>query len=291
MGREIDRQRQQELQALFRELQTVYEQLSLISSGPVATGSGLRGITLFRNCPQFSLKDWKELIKEIHLTNWVALPSEHTIGPALQSILDQIEYLSSISEQDPLTGLLNRKGLNRVLELELERSMRYRSPLSLAFLDLDDFKRVNDRFGHDVGDEVLMAIANLLKSQVRKIDYATRYGGEEFVIVMPGTGLRAAQLFLGRLLAMVRELGVKTNASSEVIHITCSIGLVCVRGRRAISPEEVLRRADDTMYEAKNRGKDRFVVARVIDFEAWGRDIQVSNREKQFLAGRSDEYR
>ncbi|NIA08598.1 MAG: diguanylate cyclase [Nitrospiraceae bacterium] len=291
MEREINRQKQQELQTLFRELQTVYKQLSLNNPEPGVTNSGLKGITLFRNCPQFTLKDWEEFVKRIQSTKWIALPSNHIIGPALQSILDQIEHLSSISEQDPLTGLLNRKGLDRVLELELERSMRYHSPLSVAFLDLDNFKGINDRFGHDIGDEVLIAIANLLKTQVRKIDYVTRYGGEEFVIIVPGTGLRAAQLFLHRLLARIRELAVEVKTSSEIIHITCSIGLVCFKGRKAISAKEILKKADSTMYEAKDRGKDQLVAAKIIGLEAWDRDIQVSNREKQFLTGRSDEHK
>jgi len=279
----VDKLKKEDLQALFRELQTLYEELRLAQPESGVTNSEFEGITLFRNCPQLTLKDWEDFIKKIQLTKWIALPSKQILGPALQSILDQIEHLSSLTDQDPLTGLLNRGKLNGILELEIERTMRYQSPLSLAFLDLDDFKKTNDNFGHNVGDKVLVAIANLLKSQVRKIDYVIRYGGEEFVIIMPGTGLRAAQLLLHRILIKIRELSIEVKISPKLIHTTCSIGLACFKGRRAISPEEMLKKADNAMYAAKNRGKDQFVAAKIIDLEVWDRDIQVNNREKQFL--------
>ncbi len=283
MKKKINRQKKEDLQALFKELQIIYEQLRLARPKSRVTNSEFEGITLFRNCPQLTLKDWEKFIKKIQLTKWIALPSKQIVGPALQSILDQIEYLSNLTDQDPLTGLLNRGRLNGILELEIERTMRYQSPLSLAFLDLDDFKKTNDNFGHDVGDKVLVAIANLLKKQVRKIDYVIRYGGEEFVIIMPGTGLRAAQLLLHRILIKIRKLSIEVNISPKLIHTTCSIGLACFKGRRAINPEEILKKADNAMYEAKNRGKDQFVAAKIIDLEVWDRDIQVNNREKQFL--------
>lgn len=268
---------------LIRELEEIQRQIDLVQKQSPSNEKG--GLTVFRNCPQLSAKDWEKIVKQFNLVKWIALPSDKIIGPALDVLLNQLEELQRISEQDPLTRLLNRGGLERVLALETERSIRYKSPLSLALLDLDDFKAINDRYGHESGDQTLKAVAKILKKGIRKIDYAARYGGEEFVLILPGTGLRAAQYLVQRIMNQIRDLSIPVPGTQAQIRPTASIGLACFKGKKAVTPKDLLNKADQAMYQAKQNGKDQLVLADIIDLEVWDKTLQVSKKEKQFLFG------
>jgi len=158
--------------------------------------------------------------------------------------------------------------------------------IGLALLDLDDFKLINDRYGHSVGDAALKAFARILKTNIRKTDRAARFGGEEFVLLLPGTGLIQAQNFLKRILELVRNLSVPVQHpghGQDEIGLTCSVGLACFRGRKDVSGPELLDWADKAMYHAKHDGKDRIALAPLADTVDWERDSQVHQDEKQFL--------
>lgn len=179
----------------------------------------------------------------------------------LESRNRQLEERSYI---DPLTGLLNRARLNQMLEQEFHAAVAGGWPLSLGFVDLDQFKRINDTYGHQVGDKVLISISRLLQAQVRQADIAARYGGEEFVLVFPGTEENKAFELLERL-----RRGVAAevhHADGTEIVVTTSLGLATFSGHLGdsefSSPEELIRAADRALYAAKREGRNRTVVYR-----------------------------
>ncbi|PYO61665.1 MAG: hypothetical protein DMD49_04825 [Gemmatimonadetes bacterium] len=160
--------------------------------------------------------------------------------------------LEGMAAHDPLTGVLNSRAFAERLSQELDRNRRYNRPLALLYLDLDDFKAVNDRHGHQTGDAVLRLVAEATRSAVRQSDIVGRLGGDEFAVLMPETEGSVAHAAATRLAAGIRTVFRGTPS------VTASIGLVSSLGAER-GVEELLRRADEAMYEAKRAGKDRVV--------------------------------
>jgi len=165
-----------------------------------------------------------------------------------------------VAQIDALTFLLNRRMIMRELQNEILRAKRYNSMLSISVVDVDHFKVVNDTYGHPVGDEVLRQVARQLRDHIRHPDIVGRYGGEEFLILLPSSDSVAAAEQATRLCKQVREMEVLINNSEQTLSITISI---CIA---QFQPEvdtwdSLLKRADNALYEAKNSGRDRWVVA------------------------------
>lgn len=156
--------------------------------------------------------------------------------------------------RDFLTGLRNRRYAELILERELARVQRYGRALTLMVLDLDDFKKVNDTFGHHVGDEVLRAVARVLEGECRVSDRAMRLGGEEFAVLLPETGLAQALPLAERVRQAVRALRIPPAPELSV-----SIGVA--QAAPTDSPLSLLKRADESMYRAKKKGKNRVELA------------------------------
>jgi diguanylate cyclase (GGDEF)-like protein len=159
---------------------------------------------------------------------------------------------------DSLTGLANRRLSTAALEKELARAQRFNEPLTLVLADIDDFKRINDRWGHPTGDEVLKAFARRLQESVREIDLAGRWGGEEFALLLPGTDLEGGRRLAERIRELVREQHLATPDGSP-IRVTSSFGVASfplVTGQ-----SQLVAAADAALYEAKRSGKDRVVVS------------------------------
>jgi two-component system, cell cycle response regulator len=180
----------------------------------------------------------------------------------IKKLQDQLreahDHFKELSNIDPLTNLYNRRFLTEILEGELERSRRLHSPLSLMIVDLDGFKEVNDRHGHQTGDRLLVAVAETLRKGLRSYDVASRYGGDEFVLILPGTTLGEAVLVAERLRAAVEPLRVA--APEGVVGSTASIGVAGVelQGDELPLPmDPLLRRADQALYRAKEGGRNR----------------------------------
>ena len=156
----------------------------------------------------------------------------------------------AISRTDSLTGLLNSRGFYEAAAVEVARSTRYRHPLTVAYVDLDDFKGINDRFGHARGDVVLVAVARALRRACRSTDLVGRLGGDEFVVLFPETGREAAEAALDKLRSRVGEAG-----SQDGSPVTASIGAVSF-AKPPADVEVLVREADAAMYAAKASGKN-----------------------------------
>jgi len=160
--------------------------------------------------------------------------------------------LQLLATHDPLTTVLNARAFASQVAQELGRNRRYGRPLALVYLDLDDFKKVNDAHGHATGDAVLRLVADAMRSAVREADVVGRLGGDEFGVLMPETDGTVAHAVANRLAGGIRTVFRGTPS------VTASIGVVAVSGTEAGS-DELLRKADQAMYEAKRAGKDRVV--------------------------------
>jgi len=163
-----------------------------------------------------------------------------------------------IRDTDVLTFLPNRRKIIVSLQEEVIRSTRYATPLSISLLDIDHFKSVNDTYGHTSGDEVLRTIAARLREQIRHPDTIGRYGGEEFLIVLPNSEAKAAEEQASRLCQRMR--GLQVVANDHVLSITISIGVAQYRIGKE-NWDQLLHRADMAMYQAKNNGRDGWAVA------------------------------
>ena len=165
--------------------------------------------------------------------------------------------LEQLAQTDALTQLLNRRALTARIAAEMMRAQRYDATLALLMIDLDHFKQINDRYGHLVGDEVLRDLGTILRDAVRTIDAAARYGGADFVVLLPETDDAGAEAFAERLRARVAEHPFARQARPEPLRLTASIGLTVYPAARVESVEDLLARADAALYRAKADGRNR----------------------------------
>jgi diguanylate cyclase (GGDEF)-like protein len=172
----------------------------------------------------------------------------------LNAVIAQAEEVSHV---DALTCLPNRRQVIKQLQNEVIRAERYSTLLSISMIDIDHFKRINDSYGHTIGDQVLFQLASVLQESIRDPDTVGRYGGEEFLVVLPNTRLKNAAEQASRLLKRIRETDINIG---EVIRVTVSIGVAEYRHGQE-SWQKFLSRADLALYEAKNSGRDRWAAS------------------------------
>jgi diguanylate cyclase (GGDEF)-like protein len=168
-------------------------------------------------------------------------------------LADALALNRELATRDALTGLLNRRAMVELLAREHPRIERGQGPLSVALLDIDWFKRINDGLGHGAGDDVLRRFATILKEQLRAADALARWGGEEFLLLMPGTRRDDARAVLDRLRRLVAGGGFETIAPE--LKVSFSAGVVEVR--EGESQDTAIDRADRALYRAKQGGRDR----------------------------------
>jgi len=165
---------------------------------------------------------------------------------------------------DSLTGLYNRRHLQHRLEQEVTRALRHAQPLACLFVDADHFKRINDRYGHAAGDQVLTALAQRLRARLRTSDLPTRYGGEEFAVLLPQTDARNAERLAREICRAIGSEPI-TLDSGESLNVTVSIGVAALRTGDRAAPraagEALLESADEAVYRAKQAGRNRVVCA------------------------------
>jgi diguanylate cyclase (GGDEF)-like protein len=193
----------------------------------------------------------------------VAVPKEQlavTVAEDMALALANLrlrETLRSQAIRDPLTGLFNRRYMEETLDRELKRSTRTGSPIAVIMMDLDHFKDYNDTFGHNAGDELLSALGNLVKSEIRGEDIACRYGGEEFLLIIPGTSMEVGMERAELLRLAVKEMHVHQGGLKP---ITLSLGVAVypIHGGTGL---DLILAADAALYQAKRAGRDRVIAA------------------------------
>ncbi len=178
------------------------------------------------------------------------------LGLALNNALLH-DDLQRVAALDPLTGIYNRRFGFKRLEEELNRADRNHTPLAVLMLDLDHFKRVNDTYGHLSGDKVLIRFANLCRESLREGDVLLRYGGEEFVVVLPGAGLQDARDVAERIRFAIGQS--KINIGDQALQVTSSIGIAATSGQKPITAEDLVAQADMRLYMAKATGRNKVV--------------------------------
>jgi len=168
--------------------------------------------------------------------------------------------LEALVRRDGLTGVVNRRGFDEQFEIEWRRALRAGGPLSLALIDVDDFKRYNDHYGHPSGDECLKTVARTCSAALpRSADLLARYGGEEFAVLLPMTDDAGARIVAERLRSAIVALAYPHASTTTGAHVSVSIGLASIHPERRRAPHDLLRAADQALYMAKAAGKNRVV--------------------------------
>ena len=205
--------------------------------------------------PELILEQAREvlMLRSLH-----ALREINTLRAVAESSNSRALELEEETRRDAMTGVYNRAYLDQILEREYDSAKRHDWPLSVAFADLDDFKNINDRFGHQAGDRILQATARILRDNTRESDLIARYGGEEFVVVFPATDADIAHHVCERIVAAFRNTGHVIGADHA--KVTISIGCATLSTRTPFaSVAELVKAADQALYTAKLRGRDRSV--------------------------------
>ncbi|MEH6470231.1 MAG: diguanylate cyclase, partial [Halopseudomonas sp.] len=185
----------------------------------------------------------------------IANGSGRVIGTAvlMRDITQEDELRKRLEHQsrtDALTGLFNRRYFDQELDKEFRLSLRYRQPVSLVLFDVDHFKRFNDEYGHDQGDRVLQQVAKTVQENIRAVDVLCRYGGEEFVVIMPGADIVSCRQTAEQIRLAIESMRV------DELQVTCSFGLAVAPHASIKSTEQLLKAADEAMYQAKQSGRN-----------------------------------
>jgi len=210
-------------------------------------------------------KVW-EMVQE-HLSGVIKANEEmhHRVLEAETRLASQEQQVATLQQKvryDPLTGAFNRYALDEDVASEFARCSRYQRPVSVIMGDLDHFKKINDTYGHGNGDEVLKTFVSLMKKSLRDVDLVYRYGGEEFVVLLPETNLDGAAIAAERVrLCVERHILKHRTDSSLTIRITVSLGVASFESSDA-DYRAILERADQALYRAKNSGRNRVETAR-----------------------------
>lgn len=184
----------------------------------------------------------------------VAISHQATLAIQRARLLDQSRHFEQLALTDSLTGLINRRQFLKVGEMEFDRARRFKHPLVVMMMDVDDFKSVNDTYGHKAGDQVIKTVAVICQKQLRGVDVIARLGGDEFTILLAETNLEGAQVVAGRLIRSVSNMPFFIENSQ--LDISLSIGMAILT-EDCPDLETLLQRADDALYQAKAAGKNQ----------------------------------
>ena len=185
-------------------------------------------------------------------------PAERDECPVAAEVIhlrQECERLSTLLQTDPLTQLYNIQHLRKSLEREMERTRRTGLPTGLIMIDLDHFKRINDTYGHQAGNEVLLWASNIWRENIRLMDIPCRYGGEEFTLILPGTSLAQAIRTAERLRYTLAASVIVIDGKE--VRVTASFGVSVFKARDALTADDFLKSTDECLLEAKRRGRNR----------------------------------
>jgi diguanylate cyclase (GGDEF)-like protein len=210
---------------------------------------------LAKQHPELILEQAREVLM---LRSLNALREINTLRDVAESSNSRALELEEETRRDSLTGVYNRAYLDQFLSREFDNSTRHKWPLSVAFADLDNFKSVNDKFGHQAGDRILQATARILRGNTRETDLIARYGGEEFIVVLPATDAETAHTICERIVLAFRNTGHVIG--SDHAKVTISIGCATHGAQNTFAnPADFVKAADQALYTAKLRGRNRTV--------------------------------
>jgi diguanylate cyclase (GGDEF)-like protein len=216
---------------------------------PVSAGTDVLGVV----CVTDRLDDLAFTREDLLTLRTLTAPASLALDR--ERALRRAEAFAHAAVIDPVSGLFNRRYFHERLEEELHRAQRHKAPVALMMVDIDDFKAVNDQFGHLAGDEVIRSVSDILRRSVRRFDLCARFGGEEFSIVMPGSGPEHSAAVAERIRQRIEVFRLTDPALADV-RVTVSIGLSV---SYELSPRELIERADRALYAAKRSGKNRVV--------------------------------
>jgi len=206
-----------------------------------------------------NINDGKQVSFDVSNLDFILKLSEFISMTVSNAIL--YEKTKKLSVTDGLTGISNRPNMEQALHSEFERSMRYDAPLSVVLLDVDHFKGVNDTYGHQKGDEILVAVASLLKKFCRANDIAARYGGEEFLMILPQSNAQGAFKIAERVREEMMKLNFTGNESN--FSVTTSCGVAELDRDDMKNADQLISVADHALYEAKNGGRNKTIIGSV----------------------------
>jgi len=177
----------------------------------------------------------------------------------LKKLAGEREFYKQLSNQDEMTGLANYRACHETLEKETERAKRYNRTLTIMMIDIDDFKCCNDTYGHLAGDTAMVQIAGLIKKQTRASDVATRYGGEEFMVILPETTIDEASAVAERIRESIAQHQFLTEEGEPMASLSVTIGISSLPDH-ASTKKDLIRTADIALYKGKTTGKNKVVV-------------------------------
>ena len=198
----------------------------------------------------------------------------------LIALQKQVVRLAQQARTDTLTGLFNFQHFRLAIEQEMERTRRTGQATALIMIDLDHFKRVNDNWGHEVGNQVLIATAATLRQYTRRLDIPCRYGGEEFAAILPSTDLLTATQVAERVREAIESTPVVVD--EHAIRLTASLGVAVYQSAESIDPKTFIEKADQSLYRAKDQGRNQVCYEEVL---AESSDTAISPEEHDILSG------
>jgi len=197
--------------------------------------------------------------RALHTANEMAIVRQQVVlaEQRIENLKSELELVNRLVREDQLTGALNRRGLDDALAREAARAARAGTFLCIALIDIDNFKKINDSYGHQVGDLVLVHLVAIIKETIRTNDLIGRYGGEEFMLLLPDSRLDEAVAVLGRLQRKLANTPISWG--KQQLLVTFSAGIAAHGSSETL--DALIQRADAALYEAKRVGKDRVIVA------------------------------
>ena len=266
-------------EALVAELERVAE---LVRQKLQCSPGCPEALALVRVIDGVGSDEWTEFVSVHGLENWLGIPLHGCLGESVAQLLSIQEKLAFQRDHDALTGIHNRGYFNRRFASEVERALRSRTELSIIYIDLDNFKGVNDTYGHDCGDSVLQRLGATLQASIRPYDLVARIGGEEFVIVLPSTPYWSGLMFANRILETFNKEIFNCGNAAFSMTFSGGVSSLSLLDEDKRSNAELLKSADMALYEAKSKGKNNITLAESNRL-AKDRESLVQAQEKQFL--------
>lgn len=274
---------QQPEQSLSEDLVANLEKVAtLVRKELEASPAYADALALVRVVNGVTVEDWAKFASTHGLENWLCIPLHCALGESIAQLLSVQEKLAFQRDHDALTNIGNRGYFNRRFEAEVERALRARSELSVIYIDLDNFKIINDSHGHACGDVVLQRLGKVLQASVRHYDVVARLGGEEFAVILPSTTCWSGIMLGNRILEAFNKEVFTCGDATFSMTFSGGVSSLTLLDEDKRNGAELLKSADTALYEAKRKGKNNITLAESNRL-ARDRESLVQAQEKQFL--------